>query len=102
MSKLISFTFHYGVEDYYALINVREQSGQTHYLVSVMNSNHEKMIHGNYIITEVDGVLLVNDPMKSSEFAQLKTAVAKNLSEYLDKPFRIIPPLNNTTPAGHA
>ena len=91
MSKLISFAFQHHAQDYYALIHVKEQPGETLYLVSVMNGDREKILNGEQIITEVNGILHLHDAGKNHRLSELKITLANSLSEYLEKPVQSVP-----------
>jgi hypothetical protein len=96
MSKLISFAFQHQTQDFYALIHVKEQPGETLYLASVMNEEHEKILNGELIVTEVNGLLHVHDVSKNHRLAELKKSLANSLSDYLEKPVQLVPGSVNT------
>jgi hypothetical protein len=92
MSKIISFSFVFQLNEYYVLAHIREQENETIYSVTVMNEELEKLLYGNgnFVITEKAGVLLVNESSGNHQLRQLKTVITRNLSEQVNKPFKII------------
>jgi hypothetical protein len=81
--EFLSVSFGFEGENYYALIRKKEKDNSTQYHVTIMNGELEKLLFGNHIITEVDGMLQPDPTMEDKRLAELKRAITSALYKRL-------------------
>ena len=84
MGQILSLKFLYADGEYYSLLRVKEKENRKEYHITIMNGELESRLYGNHIVTEVDGLIVVELPA-DRELANLKLQIAEELSKYLNR-----------------
>jgi hypothetical protein len=82
----IEIEFEIKGSTYKAVILVRQKMEGREFLVTVLNPQLERLLYGNSIIKEVDGILQATLLPGQEEQAELKLIIAARLSSYLEIP----------------
>jgi hypothetical protein len=75
MDTITSVEFVYKSDIYYALIRTKNRGDKKHHFITIMNGNLERLLYGNHIVIEEDGVLQSERPVNDEEIARLKQCV---------------------------
>lgn len=82
----IGIEFEFKGFTYNAIISTRRNPDGREFIITILNRRLERLLYGNYIIKEVDGVLQVDILPGKEEQAELKSIIAARLSNYLKIP----------------
>ena len=85
-SEFLSVTFQFEGAEHSSLIRKKRKSNHIEYSITVMNGELEKVLFGNHILKEINGVLEIDQIIPSDKQSQLKLAIAKELKKYLASP----------------
>jgi len=85
-SEFLSVSFQFEGTEHSSLIRKKRNTNHTEYSITVMNGELEKLLYGNHILKEKDGILQIDDIMPSDKQSQLKLAIAKELKKQLASP----------------
>lgn len=85
-SEFLSVSFQFEGTEHSSLIRKKRKTNHTEYSITVMNGELEKMLYGNHILKEKEGVLQIDDIVPSDKQSQLKLAIAKALKTHLASP----------------
>ena len=77
---LLPIKFRYLETDYEALLRIKVKEARTEYYITVMNGELEKMLYGNHVITEENGVLQLGQ-VPDTEAGRLKTKIAESIKK---------------------
>ena len=83
MGRLISIRFIYNNVEHYCLVRIKNIHGLKEYHITIMNGELEELLHGNHVILEVQGKLMIQVESQKTDQGKLKLAVANALSNYL-------------------
>jgi hypothetical protein len=78
-----SIGFEFEGNHYDSLIRKKQKDNTTEYYVTIMNGELEKLLFGNHIIAEVDGVLQIDNAIPDPKKAALKLAITRALYKFL-------------------
>jgi hypothetical protein len=78
-----SVSFEFEGNNYLSLIRKKQKGNTTQYCITIMNGELEKLLFGNHVITEVDGVLQIDNAITDPRQAALKMAVSRALYKFL-------------------
>jgi hypothetical protein len=82
--KKIIIAFEFRELHFDAVIRVRKNPGVREFYITVLNWELERLLYGNQVINEVDGVLQANVLEEKKDQTELKLSIACRLSEYLN------------------
>jgi hypothetical protein len=80
---LLPIKFEYLETDYDALLRVKVKEAKTEYYITVMNGDLEKILYGNHVITEENGVLQLGI-VPDSEAGRLKCKIAESIKKLIN------------------
>ena len=83
MARVLSLEFSFLHVIHSALIQVIEKPDKTEFHVTILNSELDKLLSGNNVIIEKNGLLQIDPPLRNHEQENLKLAIKKALSEHL-------------------
>lgn len=86
--EFMSVSFQFEGTEHHALIRKKRKADHIAYYITIMNGKLEKLLFGNHIVKEVNGVLQIDQIIPSDKQLQLKLAVAKALKQHLASPDR--------------
>ena len=81
--EFLSVSFEFEGGNYYSLIRKKRKGNVIQYCITIMNGELERLLYGNHIITEIDGMLQLEKVVEDPRRAALKQAVTKALQRYL-------------------
>jgi hypothetical protein len=84
--KKIEIQFNYKGHSYDAVIRIEKKTGGAEYHITVLDWKLERLLYGNHIIKESEGVLQANVSFEKKEQTELKLSIAGKLSSYLRMP----------------
>lgn len=84
--EFLSVSFEFEGTEYNSLIRKKRKSDHNEYYITIMNGKLEKLLFGNHILKEVNGVLEIDHIIPSDKQSQLKLAIAKALKNHLASP----------------
>lgn len=82
-SSFIQIGFTFEGRNYFSLLRKKVKGSTTEYHVTVMNGELEKLLYGNHVILETDGVLQIDQTITNQQQAVLKLCITKALYKYL-------------------
>jgi hypothetical protein len=82
-SEFLSVQFEYAGEKFYSLIRKKKKINCIEYHITVMNGELEKLLYGNHIIKQVNGILQAESLSPDKKIAELKQCITKALQKYL-------------------
>ena len=83
MEKILSLEFTYRSKTYHALIRTKMSDQRLAYYVTIMNGELERLLYGNHILFDVDGMLKSEPEVLDREIADLKQCIAEALCQRL-------------------
>ena len=72
--EFLSISFEFEGTEYGALIRKKRKAEHNEYYITVMNGILEKLLFGNHILQEINGVLQIDHIIPSDNQSQLKLA----------------------------
>jgi hypothetical protein len=81
--EFLSVEFEFEGGTYNTLIRKKRKASGTEYCITVMNGKLEKLLYGNHIIKEKDGVLQADYSTENTKMLQLKQCITKALQQHL-------------------
>jgi hypothetical protein len=84
--KKIDIRFSFNGQQYDAIIRVFEKAAGREFYITVLDWELERLLYGNQMIEEVDGIMNANVLPEKKEQTKLKLTIASNLSNYLKIP----------------
>jgi hypothetical protein len=81
--EFLSVQFEFDGGTYYSLIRKKKKINNVEYHITVMNGELEKLLFGNHIVTQVNGVLQTKYNTEDKNVIRLNQAVTKALEKYL-------------------
>ena len=84
--KKIEIQFSYKGHRFDAIIRAFKKGAGREFHITVLNWELERLLYGNEIIEEVDGIMQANVLPEKREQAELKLIIASRLSNYLKIP----------------
>jgi hypothetical protein len=85
-SEFLSVSFQFEGTEQHSLIRKKRKADHNEYYITVMNGKLEKLLFGNHILKEINGVLQIDHIIPSDEQSKLKLAIANELKKYLASP----------------
>lgn len=85
-SEFLSVSFQFEGTEQHALIRKKRKADHNEYYITVMNGKLEKLLFGNHILKEMNGVLQIDQIIPSDKQLQLKLAIANELKKRLASP----------------
>ena len=82
-SEFLSVSFQFEGTEQHALIRKKRKTGHNEYYITVMNGKLEKLLFGNHILKEINGVLQTDPVVPADKQSQLKLAIAGELKKHL-------------------
>ena len=80
----IDIEFEFRGRSYHAAIRIRQQQDGRVFVVTALNWSLERLLYGNHIIKEIDGILHADVLPGKEQQAELKLSIATGLSKYLN------------------
>jgi len=84
--KKIDIEFEYRGRHYDAAVRIWEMNKGREFQITVMDWELERILYGNHIMNEVDGVIHANVKPENNDQAELKLTIAARLGHYLKVP----------------
>lgn len=81
--EFLSVQFEFEGGTYYSLIRRKKKVSGIEYHITVMNGKLEKLLYGNHIIKQVNGVLQADVSTDDKKLMQLKQIITNALQKYL-------------------
>jgi len=81
MPSMLSVGFEYRKKKYYALVRIRERSGQNECVVTVMNGELETLLYGNHIFFIENGIAANHRAPADDVIAELRDCIANTLND---------------------
>jgi hypothetical protein len=81
--EFLSVQFEFDGGTYFSLIRKKKKINSIEYHITVMNGELEKLLFGNHIITQVNGVLQAKFNTEDKTVIRLNQAITKALEKYL-------------------
>lgn len=83
MSEIISIPFEFADYKYTALVNIKKQSFNRFFIITIMDGQLEQLLFGNHIFIETeDGVVPESRLAGDTAAMKLQEAVLKSLNKY--------------------
>jgi hypothetical protein len=95
--EFLSVQFEYEGEKFYSLVRRKKKINCIEYHITVMNGELEKLLYGNHIIKEINGILQAECLSINKKVAALKQCITKALQKYLSS--QQLEGATSTTPA---
>lgn len=89
MNNFLTVAFVFCEKLYHSIIIIKKKGEYTIYQITVMNGELEKLLHGNHIITEINGCLNV-EVSDNNKQEMLKAKIAEALSNLIRIPLKTI------------
>jgi len=84
--KKIDIEFDYRGRHHDAAVRIWEMDKGREFQVTIMDWELERLLYGNHIFNEVDGVIHANVQPENNDQAELKLTIAARLGHYLKVP----------------
>jgi hypothetical protein len=85
MRKFLTLGFRFCENLYHSIIMIKKKSDRTIYKITIMNGELEKLLHGNQIITEMNGYLQL-EIGENNKQEELRIIIGEVLSKALQLP----------------
>lgn len=82
-SEFLSVQFEYNGENFYSLVRRKKKINCIEYHITVMNGELEKLLYGNHIIKQVNGILQAECLSPDKKIVELKQRITNALQKYL-------------------
>lgn len=86
--EFLSISFQFEGAEHGSLIRKKRKADHNEYYITVMNGILEKLLFGNHILKEINGVLQIDQIIPTDKQSQLKLAIADALNKHLASPDR--------------
>jgi hypothetical protein len=81
--EFLSVEFTYEGVNYFSLIRKKKKTNCFEYHITIMNGKLEKLLYGNHIVKQINGVLESGCLSSDSKLINLKHCVTSALQQYL-------------------
>lgn len=89
MNKFLIVAFVFCEKVYHSLVMIKKKEKYKVYQITVMNGELEKLLHGNHVITEINGCLNI-EVSDNNKQEMLKARIAEALSVLINIPLKVI------------
>jgi hypothetical protein len=81
--EFLSVEFVFDGATYHSLIRKKKKINCIEYHITVMNGKLEKLLYGNHVIKQVNGILVSDCASDDKKLVQLKQIITRALQEHI-------------------